>query len=247
LFSSFLTKGLPVADAVCHCARECVAGAAMIAPTLESDLRADLRALDDFLNSDHAPPGAPYLSTLDGFLAGLAAGPEIVPVEEWLEFVYGAQGPLGDEDEFSSMLSATVNRYNEIVVQLADGTFNPLIAAGEDGTLNLADWVDGFIAAVGLRSDAWRRLFESEHAGKLLWPILVHGRNEKDKPLLDLTPEKEEMAENTIELIPLCVMSIAGFWQFGPEDLEPPARGSKVGSNTPCPCGSGKKFKNCCG
>ncbi|MBO6069947.1 MAG: SEC-C domain-containing protein, partial [Succinivibrionaceae bacterium] len=23
--------------------------------------------------------------------------------------------------------------------------------------------------------------------------------------------------------------------------------GQKVGRNDPCPCGSGKKFKNCCG
>jgi len=26
-----------------------------------------------------------------------------------------------------------------------------------------------------------------------------------------------------------------------------PARVSKVGRNDPCPCGSGKKFKKCCG
>ncbi|WP_448874106.1 YchJ family protein [Desulfobulbus propionicus] len=27
----------------------------------------------------------------------------------------------------------------------------------------------------------------------------------------------------------------------------PPAKGGKVGRNDPCPCGSGKKFKKCCG
>ena len=27
----------------------------------------------------------------------------------------------------------------------------------------------------------------------------------------------------------------------------PPATGNKVGRNDPCPCGSGKKFKKCCG
>jgi preprotein translocase subunit SecA len=31
-------------------------------------------------------------------------------------------------------------------------------------------------------------------------------------------------------------------------DLAPVRRGvPKVGRNEPCPCGSGKKFKNCCG
>ncbi|MDD3382979.1 MAG: SEC-C metal-binding domain-containing protein, partial [Bacilli bacterium] len=26
-----------------------------------------------------------------------------------------------------------------------------------------------------------------------------------------------------------------------------PVKSSKVGRNDPCPCGSGKKYKNCCG
>jgi uncharacterized protein YecA (UPF0149 family) len=26
-----------------------------------------------------------------------------------------------------------------------------------------------------------------------------------------------------------------------------PGRGAKVGRNDPCPCGSGKKYKKCCG
>ena len=28
---------------------------------------------------------------------------------------------------------------------------------------------------------------------------------------------------------------------------EPRRNGSKVGRNDPCPCGSGKKYKRCCG
>jgi preprotein translocase subunit SecA len=37
-----------------------------------------------------------------------------------------------------------------------------------------------------------------------------------------------------------------------PQAMEPPKKvldssGNKVGRNSPCPCGSGKKFKNCCG
>ncbi|MGI3187294.1 SEC-C metal-binding domain-containing protein, partial [Nioella aestuarii] len=26
-----------------------------------------------------------------------------------------------------------------------------------------------------------------------------------------------------------------------------PFQGKKVGRNTPCPCGSGRKYKHCCG
>jgi preprotein translocase subunit SecA len=34
----------------------------------------------------------------------------------------------------------------------------------------------------------------------------------------------------------------------GPEKIETVRReGKKVGRNDPCPCGSGKKYKKCCG
>jgi uncharacterized protein len=38
----------------------------------------DLDALDAFLMSDRAPEGSMDLSDLDGFLAGIAAGPALV-------------------------------------------------------------------------------------------------------------------------------------------------------------------------
>lgn len=41
----------------------------------------------------------------------------------------------------------------------------------------------------------------------------------------------------------------AGHWVYIDGDTRQPARRSeaKVGRNDPCPCGSGKKFKKCCG
>lgn len=40
-----------------------------------------------------------------------------------------------------------------------------------------------------------------------------------------------------------------GSWYYLSGDLqeEGEARGEKVGRNSPCPCGSGRKFKRCCG
>ena len=33
----------------------------------------------------------------------------------------------------------------------------------------------------------------------------------------------------------------------GPARREPVRKGTQVGRNDPCPCGSGKKYKKCCG
>ena len=35
--------------------------------------------------------------------------------------------------------------------------------------------------------------------------------------------------------------------QFGESKPEPIRKGPRIGRNAPCPCGSGKKYKHCCG
>jgi uncharacterized protein len=44
----------------------------------------DLEPLGDFLDSSRAPEACMDLSELDGFLAGLAVGPDPVLPDEWL-------------------------------------------------------------------------------------------------------------------------------------------------------------------
>ena len=53
------------------------------------------------------------------------------------------------------------------------------------------------------------------------------------------------------DLIAQAVIDIAGYWQ---DRNKPPPQGAiavrttpKIGRNDPCPCGSGKKYKKCCG
>jgi len=38
-----------------------------------------------------------------------------------------------------------------------------------------------------------------------------------------------------------------GKWFYLDGEMLPPLTAGKVGRNDPCPCGSGKKFKRCCG
>ena len=52
-----------------------------------------LDELADFLNSDKAPQGCMDLSELDGFLAGLLAGPEEVEPGEFLDEIWDNDEP----------------------------------------------------------------------------------------------------------------------------------------------------------
>ncbi len=44
----------------------------------------DLEALDQFLMSDESPENCMQLSDLDGFLTGIAIGPELAKPSDWL-------------------------------------------------------------------------------------------------------------------------------------------------------------------
>jgi uncharacterized protein YecA (UPF0149 family) len=62
---------------------------------------------------------------------------------------------------------------------------------------------------------------------------------------------EEAQAELTTiapDLIPSCVQTLyAARPDFGQDQAQRPETRNKPGRNAPCPCGSGKKYKKCCG
>jgi uncharacterized protein len=59
-----------------------------------------------------------------------------------------------------------------------------------------------------------------------------------------------KMREEIVDQLPVTLQSIAAYWRDPDRPLpqrEQLLRSTKVGRNDPCPCGSGKKFKKCCG
>lgn len=218
----------------------------------------DLEALDKFLMSDRAPPDSMLLSDLDGFLTGIAVGPEPVPPSEWLPLVWGGEVPaFTDPHEAEAIVGTIMCRHNQILRQIDEGTFAPLLWVDRDGAFIAMDWAEGFLQAIMLRADAWGPLFMSEPDGDLLFPILSICDDDDGDSLLGLpADEKDRVAEQAPDLIPGCVVEIAAYWRRrGPRqtsmDLavrpDQQKHATKVGRNDPCPCGSGKKFKRCCG
>ena len=68
-------------------------------------------------------------------------------------------------------------------------------------------------------------------------------------PFIKANPEElEEIRKECAETIPLAIKGIYEFWKAR-RVVGGQAVGSrkKVGRNDPCPCGSGRKYKRCCG
>jgi uncharacterized protein len=180
----------------------------------------DLDALDAFLLSDRAPEDSMGLSDLDGFLAGIAVGPELVMPGEWLPVVWGGGEPAFEGiDEASTVLGAIMGRHNEIVRALdaVPDDFDPVFWAGPDGQAIVTDWAAGFLDAVMLRPTAWEPLVRHSEAGALVLPLLVLGADDPERlPFRVRPPPKDEVeALHAIgaEIVPDCVVGIHGFWR----------------------------------
>jgi uncharacterized protein len=150
------------------------------------------------------------------------------------------------------------SHWNAIANTLHSGdVFLPLLLEDEQGTFRANDWAQGFMRGMDLRHDDWLELLDDdEHAGALL-PIFALAYEHDPDP--EMRPYEEPIdTQRREQLIVGLAAGVTAIYQyFGPHRRMAAllARDSttfrrvtpKIGRNDPCPCGSGKKYKQCCG
>jgi uncharacterized protein len=178
-----------------------------------------LDELAHFLNSSSAPPGCMDLSELDGFLAGLVAGPEGVPREEWLAEIWDNEEPdYVDAEEQAAVESAIFERYAAIETGL-DATqlhYTAILWQDEAGTTIAEDWAAGFMQAVSLRTEAWQPALADEDASVLLIPIAsLAGMTLSDSERGDSLPDDamDALMQDSEQVLPVCVLGLRRFWR----------------------------------
>lgn len=177
----------------------------------------DLEALDTFLTSDRSPERSMMLSDLDGFLTGIAVGPEPILPSEWMPMVWGGESPeFEDEAEARTITGAILGRYNQILRGLAEEPPNcdAIFWENRDGEPVAGDWAEGFLDAMRLRFDAWQPLIDDRQSSDALLPILGLCSDEDGNSLLGLDAETDdELATDAPEMIPGCVVLIDAYWK----------------------------------
>ncbi len=208
---------------------------------------------------------APFISYIDGALAGLLLAPEPIPAEQWLPFL-GAGPEAGfadpaDGERFACLLK---DRQAEIAAELLHGgaVFDPVYELNDAGEPAWQIWLLGFSAALALHRDRFEAMIasEDEDIGAAAMGVMsllatlpgLRGALSEEEAELDLT-ELGDLTAEAPDLLPYFV-EVLYRRQRGLErvvltnDFPPqPAVSSKVGRNDPCPCGSGRKYKKCCG
>jgi uncharacterized protein len=223
----------------------------------------DLHRLDALLLSLPMDDDGMLLSEFDGFCAGLVVCPEMIMPGEWLTCVWGE-----NTEQFEALADVQLatdlimRHYNDVAQSLTPpaADYGPLYDEDQrTGEILWESWCCGFERAMRLRPDAWERIVKSgdeEAAASVNMMLALYDIAEGQSDL----PESsiKTLTEEAPDLIPNLVLTLNAWTKSGTKsDPFPiwaaanqphaPFRGKKVGRNAPCPCGSGRKYKQCCG
>lgn len=199
---------------------------------------------------------------LDGFQCALITCPEMVRIAEYMPKILGVipedAALLPTEKTLNRLLELMMQNWNCIVAELqSEGFHTPLLIRDEKGMAKGTDWANGFLTGTDLRRHAWGKLFEDENEFAPMIPIFALAyENHPDKTL---RPYKKKIGKKLrSKLIAGAAAAVKVLYErrlqalHGNPQVETAAktrrqRRAKVGRNDPCYCGSGKKYKNCCG
>ncbi len=213
--------------------------------------------LGEFLESCHGGL-AMNIEEVDGFFAALIAGPDLVAPSEYLPEVFGSEKlddhVFEDLDQANDILGLLTRHWNTIAATLYnDDLYSPILFEDENGVCAGNDWAWGFMCGVDMRHESWAEFInDDEHSGWMLPVLILYHEHDEDPEMRPppITPEKRE------DIIAHMVAGLLGAYRhFRPErrsfannlTREPQRNAGKMGLNDPCPCGSGKKYKRCCG
>ncbi len=209
--------------------------------------------------------GTMSLEEADGFLTALAVGPVRVPPAEFLPQIAGGSTdlPLFDSPEHDTLAGdLLVRRHAAITATLRQA--KPIVPWISDDVVDMAGalWARGYVHGVSNHQAAWEPLSGAQRvAERVLMPIAALTPEMAGKGPVDLTADNRR---TIVRALPSLVSATRVYWTHGESALfgaqaandqpandqpagAPPRRVQKVGRNEPCPCGSGKKYKRCCG
>lgn len=198
------------------------------------------------------------IEELDGFFAALVAGPEVVMPSEYLPEVFGGElsetHGFGSLEEANEIIALLMRHWNDIGATLSKGdVYLPILPEDENGVSHGNDWARGFMRGVEMRREDWAELIANEEQGGCMVPVLMLYHEHDPDPEMRPEPIGDEQREKVIEHMAAGLVGAYRYFRqrglsgLGTRAPEPRSTKSKIGRNDPCPCGSGKKYKRCCG
>lgn len=218
---------------------------------------AELDELDEFLAHPTLEDTSMDVSVLDGYLTALLIGPRSVLPSLWLPRVWDMEHAenapsFARRDEFEHIVELIFRHNNAIAAGLQDEE-RPRIApiCVRDDCWGVAEWCTGFMLAAAFDEPAWGQLMDEQP--ELFEAVSVLGLG-TDEEIMEEFSDRDAAIDAVIAAVKRIEVAFREARASEPDALRlvqpetPYAREApKVGRNTSCPCGSGRKFKKCCG
>ena len=216
----------------------------------------DLDHLEQLLEADVFQGDAMRLDEIQAMLCAIVSGPVPVAPATWLPEALGKGLENASDPQVLEALDLLMRLNNDIAAALLnDETIAPVLYPLDEtcADYDYAAWADTYVFGAGLGGD-WFEL-AGKHAddlSELLEPMfMLNGMLKEDAEKSGerwFSPAEEaRLVADIQENLPVIVQTIYNFWRNkrtgGTVKHEEP----KSGRNDPCPCGSGRKFKQCCG
>jgi uncharacterized protein len=218
--------------------------------------------LDKFMLSDDMPENAMDISMLDGFFASLVLHPQLILPSQYLPWIWDAEQGRDEPafasiDEVNRILGLITRHYNSVQDAIESDQFEPLFFTleQEDGSefFDAEGWCMGFMLGATVFNEPWDAVFKDRP--ELVSPMVLLG-TETGWDLLEKSKDMKRATQGAYESIADRVAQLYEYFRDQREaataermaqPVNMPATSDKTGRNETCPCGSGKRFKKCCG
>jgi uncharacterized protein len=240
-------------------------------PPIKPPTPEDEAALEAFLSLPSNPDGTLSLGEVRGFLFAVAAAPDLVKPKEWLQFIF-----VDNEPEFATMeeaqqimgtMMALYNEANDVVRTEGDRRqrgceFREDLLSNLEPDAEVSQWSRGFTAGHIWLDESWDPYLSGEmedEMGAITMTLSFFGSRSMAEGFLRESTKPggtlDELAATMHRLFPDAVTVYARMGMAIRRAMEKVERRRSeataatpgVGRNQPCPCGSGKKYKRCCG
>jgi uncharacterized protein len=188
---------------------------------------------------------------LHGMLWALAIGPDAFPADEqWIPVALDENEDPGVPPTRDEELTDLLSRFAAHTrADIEGGSAEPLMQSLRRGRRDYRSWCEGFLMGVNAAGSDWFSYAEPEEFDELMGPIEWLAEAVPSDARAKLTPEQWRKRLLDAEAgLPATLERLRTFWNIV---KHPPATqrrdAPKVGRNDPCPCGSGRKFKQCHG
>jgi uncharacterized protein len=197
----------------------------------------ELNELSSFL--DRSGGSRRYAYT-EGLLTAIASAPSMIPPSVWLASVFPGEA-WESMEELEAVVQPLMRLYNSIINGLRRDEL--VFWTAFDNNVELIEWCAGYLEVVE-SDEIWSAELIPDAPSLEPWYAVVG-----EVPAIDAFVRPFDRLRTEIPQRALEMYAFWSDWRLNPSLAggRIPAISMRIGRNEPCPCGSGRKFKRCCG